>query len=126
MEGFGHSDCPVELRACPEHQNTQLAVTEHTPDAPDDMRTGCPVPEGWVPLDRNQSWEQIEEMFMHWQDSMEDNIGWCLLCDNPIYTVDDMIPQTNTHNCDAGRALRAGSQRPPRTRRSSKLRSKAK
>jgi hypothetical protein len=32
-------------------------------------------------------------------------IGWCLFCNNPIETEDDLIPETNTHNCPEGRRL---------------------
>jgi len=59
-------------------------------------------PEGWVPINVP---EDLEEMFQHWVDSEEPNVGWCLLCDSPIRSEADMIPNTNSHNCEAGRAL---------------------
>jgi hypothetical protein len=45
-------------------------------------------------------------MFLAWQNSTEPNIGWCLLCNSAIKSPDDFIPNTNTHNCEAGRKLK--------------------
>lgn len=70
----------------------RLPVSQHKQKYPPD----------WVPI---QVPPNLEEMFQHWVDSDEPNVGWCLLCDSPIRTVDDMIPGTNSHNCAAGRAL---------------------
>ena len=44
----------------------------------------------------------IEEMFENWATCPEENVGWCLLCDGPIYSETDLIPGTNTHNCAEG------------------------
>jgi hypothetical protein len=51
--------------------------------------------------------DNLEEMFHAWADAREPNIGWCLLCNGPIRTEDDLIPGTNSHNCEEGRALEA-------------------
>lgn len=59
-------------------------------------------PQGWVPI---QAPTNLEEMFQHWVESEEPNVGWCLMCDSPIRSEADMIPGTNSHNCEAGRQL---------------------
>ena len=57
---------------------------------------------GWVPI---QAPPKLDQMFQHWIDCEEPNVGWCLLCDSPIRSAEDMIPGTNSHNCEAGRAM---------------------
>jgi hypothetical protein len=47
----------------------------------------------------------IEEMLDNWTSCPEENVGWCLLCDGPIRSEKDLIPNSNTHNCPAGRRL---------------------
>ena len=37
--------------------------------------------------------------------SLEERVGWCLLCNAPIRSEADLIPESNTHNCEEGRAL---------------------
>ena len=59
-------------------------------------------PPDWVPI---QVPEHLDQMFQHWVDCEEPNIGWCLICDNPIRSVEDLIPGTNTHDCAKGRDL---------------------
>lgn len=89
MERGDHRQCPIELRACSEHPYG-LAL-----DASNDhLRMKIPA--------------NIDEMILKWASSTEDSIGWCLLCDSPIPSEDDMIPGTNTHDCEAGQALDAG------------------
>ena len=51
--------------------------------------------------------EKLDEMFEHWAESDQANVGWRLLCDSAIGSADDLIPGTSTHNCEAGRALEA-------------------
>ena len=58
----------------------------------------------WVPLDPTPN---LMEMLERWANSTEPNIGWGLLCDQPIRCIDDLIPETNTHDCPEGRALEA-------------------
>ena len=60
--------------------------------------------EDWVPV---QVPDNMEEMFESWTNSRDKNVGWCLLCNSGIPTADDLIPDTSTHNCEAGRALEA-------------------
>jgi len=56
--------------------------------------------EDWVPI----QWpENLDEMLEDMNRSRESRVGWCLLCNSPIRSEDDFIPNTNTHNCEAGR-----------------------
>jgi hypothetical protein len=56
----------------------------------------------WVPINCP---ENLDEMIENWANSRDENVGWCLLCNNGIRTEADLIPGTSTHNCEAGRAL---------------------
>ena len=58
--------------------------------------------DSWVPV---QVPDNLEEMFEAWSASKEENVGWCLLCNSAIHTAEDLIRDTSTHNCTAGRAL---------------------
>jgi hypothetical protein len=49
--------------------------------------------------------ENIEEMLDNWASCAEENVGWCLLCDGPIRSAQDLIPKTNTHNRPEGLRL---------------------
>jgi hypothetical protein len=42
--------------------------------------------------------ENLDEMFKHWIECDEPNVGWCLLCDRAIRSKDELIPGTNSHN----------------------------
>lgn len=57
-------------------------------------------PADWVPV---QTPPNFEEMFQRWIECEEQNVGWCMLCDAPICSADDLISDTNTHNCAMGR-----------------------
>jgi hypothetical protein len=46
------------------------------------------------------------DMLDAWSTSDEPNVGWCLRCNRPIKSEDDLIPETNTHNCFEARASR--------------------
>ena len=63
--------------------------------------------ENWLPIDLSVNLDEVLEAH---SASTEKAVGWCLLCDSPIRTEADLIPDTNTHNCDAGRALEASLQ----------------
>ena len=54
----------------------------------------------------------IDEMLEHFVEHRGEVIGWCLLCDSAIRTEDDLLPGTDTHDCEAGRALEAGAAWP--------------
>lgn len=56
----------------------------------------------WVPIKRPAN---LEEMLETMLNSSEERVGGCLLCNSAIRTEADFIPETNTHNCAAGRAL---------------------
>ena len=58
----------------------------------------------WVPVEFPNN---IDEMLTAWTESTEPNVGWCLLCNSPIRTEADFIPETNTHDCEAGREFEA-------------------
>ena len=49
----------------------------------------------------------MNEMLEHFFEHRGEVVGWCLLCDTAIRTEDDLIPGTDTHNCEPGRALEA-------------------
>jgi hypothetical protein len=44
----------------------------------------------------------IEEMLENWESCADENVGWCLLCDGPIRTAQDLIENTDTHICRKG------------------------
>jgi hypothetical protein len=54
--------------------------------------------------------QNLAEMLDNWADCSEENIEWCLLCDRPIRCANDMIQDSNTHNCTEGRRLRSISE----------------
>ena len=62
------------------------------------------IPDDWVPV---QVPKNLEEMYTRWKDYQGQCVGWCLLCDQPIVSEDDLLPGSSTHNCAAGRALEA-------------------
>jgi len=45
------------------------------------------------------------EMLENWESCPDKNVGWCLLCDGPIRSAQDLIPNTSTHNCQEGLKL---------------------
>ena len=49
--------------------------------------------------------ENIEEMLENSESCPDETVGWCLLCDGPIRTAQDLIEKTNTHNCPEGLKL---------------------
>jgi hypothetical protein len=54
----------------------------------------------------------IMEMLDNWGSCPEENVGWCLLCDGPIRSAQDLIENTNTHNCPEGLRLESRLNRP--------------
>src|ERR1039458_3117171 len=59
-------------------------------------------PKGWVPVEVP---DNLEEMLLEWSACEQPNVGFCFLCRQPIPSAANLIPNTNTHNCEAGRAL---------------------
>ncbi|MGD1081804.1 MAG: hypothetical protein ABR881_26090 [Candidatus Sulfotelmatobacter sp.] len=49
----------------------------------------------------------MDVMLEHFVEHRGEVVGWCLLCDSAIRTEDDLLPGTDTHDCEAGRALEA-------------------
>lgn len=69
----------------------------------------------WVPI---QPPGNLDEMLDDMLNSAEPRVGWCLLCNGPIRSEDDFISNTNTHNCEAGRAFEVKiATETPRARR---------
>jgi hypothetical protein len=60
----------------------------------------------------NQFPPNIMEMLDNWETCPDENVGWCLLCDGPIRTAQDLIENTNTHNCPEGIKLESRLRRP--------------
>jgi hypothetical protein len=58
----------------------------------------------WVPI---QVPDNLEEMFEDMTSDASEKVGWCLLCNSAIRTEADLIPGTDTHDCEQGRALEA-------------------
>ena len=56
----------------------------------------------WVPIEFPPN---LMDMMEAWRTSTEPNIGWCLLCNRPIECEDDLILETNTHDCPEGRVF---------------------
>jgi len=54
----------------------------------------------------------MDVMLEHFVEHRGEVVGWCLLCDSAIRTEDDLLPGTDTHDCEAGRALEAGAAWP--------------
>jgi hypothetical protein len=54
----------------------------------------------------------LEEMLENWESCPDENVGWCLLCDGPIRSAQDLIENTNTHNCPEGLKLEFRVKRP--------------
>jgi hypothetical protein len=40
----------------------------------------------------------IAEMIDNWKSCPDEDVGWCLLCDGPIRSENDIMPNSNTHN----------------------------
>jgi len=59
-------------------------------------------PPDWVPI---KVPENLEELYQRWVESDEPNAGICFQCGQMITCEADLIPGTNSHNCEAGRAL---------------------
>jgi hypothetical protein len=72
--------------------------------------------EDWVPL---QIPDNLDEMLEAFASDSEEKVGWCLLCNSPIRTAADLIPGTDTHDCEKGRAIEeqhAPQKKKPRCR----------
>jgi hypothetical protein len=53
----------------------------------------------------------LEEMLDNWESCPDENVGWCLLCDGLIRSVQDLIENSNTHNCSEGLRLESRIKR---------------
>jgi hypothetical protein len=43
--------------------------------------------------------QNIADMLDNWESCAEENVGWCLLCDGPIRSAQDLIQNSNAHTC---------------------------
>jgi hypothetical protein len=111
MEHGDHSRCPIELRACSEHDNEQVSIAHREQGATGGLqeataggcsatRTEQPQHEDWARLEPMSP--EIDQKLGEWFSSERDSIGFCFLCGNAIPTESDLIPDTNTHNCAEG------------------------
>ena len=76
MNGNDHSECPVELRTCHEHESLQSPISEDT------------LPQGVVEIKFPDDWQHSNQV--HCQCGCTDAdtsevVGWCLWCDH-VYT----------------------------------------
>jgi hypothetical protein len=118
MEQGDHSRCSIELRACPEHDDEQSSIVDREQAAPSGLHeadasgppttsTEQPKHEDWVRLEPIPP--EIDEKLDQWFASEHNSIGFCFLCGHSIQTADDLIPDTNTHNCAEGRLFEENS-----------------
>jgi hypothetical protein len=109
MEQGDHNRCPIELRACSQHDNEQFSVVHREERTPSGLHeadaSGPPATrteqEGWVRLKPIPP--EINQKLGEWAASERESIGFCCLCGNRIPTEGDLIPDTNTHDCAEGR-----------------------
>jgi hypothetical protein len=59
----------------------------------------------WVPLHVAPDLMETIEAYLACD---KPKVGWCLLCNSPIESEDDFIPDTNTHNCPEGLRFHEG------------------
>ena len=123
MEQGDHSCCPIELRACSEHDDEQFSIVHREQGAPGGLQEATSgdrsatrtEQEGWGRLKPIPP--EIEEKFEQWAASERNSIGFCFLCGHSILTEGDLIPGTNTHNCAEGWLFEEKkSLRPPQLR----------
>ena len=90
LEDLDHVECPIELRACGEHQLSSSVPTR-------------------IDSERLRSLANLGEMIAAWAEASERHVGLCLLCGESVENEQGLIPGTQIHACDAGRALQARS-----------------
>jgi len=66
--------------------------------------TGERMNDDWVPLEVP---DNLEEMFEAMTSHSGEKVGWCLLCNSPIHSESDLLPETGAHDCPAGREFEA-------------------
>lgn len=82
MEDDDHSDCPVELLACPEHRDEQLQKMR--------MFVGSDLPCS----------ERLAERDLLKDSDGKPIVGFCLWCDKNFYSMEEM----DAHNANDSRA----------------------
>lgn len=100
-----HERCPIELRACPEHDGEQISIADREQGAPGVVSSSATrtEPEGWGRLEPIAP--AIEEKLSEWFNSDRESLGFCCLCGHSIRTEADFITGRSTHNCAEGRAF---------------------
>ena len=63
----------------------------------------------WVPLHVLPNLTGTIEAYLAYD---KPKVGWCLLCNSPIESEDDFIPETNTHDCAEGLRFHEGRKEP--------------
>jgi hypothetical protein len=63
----------------------------------------------WIPLQVTPNLTKKIEAYLACD---KPKIGWCLLCNSPIESEVDFIPETNTHNCPEGIRFHGGCNQP--------------
>jgi len=58
----------------------------------------------WVPLEVP---DNLDEMFEAMTRYSGEKIGWCAMCNGPIHSDSDLLPETGAHDCEGGRAFEA-------------------
>ena len=94
------------VRLAEMQHETELALAKPTPsrDAVTDLRRPEPSPDQveWKPLRVPDNFDQMLEDMLAYEHS---SAGWCLLCNRPLKSPDDLISGTNIHNCPEGLRL---------------------
>jgi hypothetical protein len=92
MEGHDHSECPVELRACPEHaREQQRSIAEAMSSEPDPASI--------------QTWHERQLARPHCECGCAEAepsevVGWCLHCDHIYVSYNPKIEARHfAHDC---------------------------
>jgi len=108
IEQSDHSRCPIELRACSQHDKEQVSNAHRDQCAPSvthETDAGAPHATRTEQEDCGRIQPippEIEEKFEEWAVSDRNSLGFCFVCGNPILTEADFIPGTYIHNCAEG------------------------
>jgi hypothetical protein len=51
--------------------------------------------------------DNLDEMFEAMNSYSGEKVGWCVLCNSPIISESDLLPETSAHDCAAGREIEA-------------------
>jgi hypothetical protein len=115
MEEGDHSQCPIELLACPQHRGVQVPVglengianglDASAADNHAELREMDATNPDFVPLKSPSPF--VETKFEAWAVSEGEDAGFCFLCGKGIAEGDFIFDSNYTHNCPDGRAFEA-------------------